>query len=117
MAQFTSTQVEQLEMLLGYANSITLVHSRLSSIYSQSIYDRSVEIVAELGNIDSLLSGSNSSLDVAYVVEARSSKLSYVQQMSMLKSTGSRLLRELAYLLSVQLAFNKYSGSSSISYW
>jgi hypothetical protein len=117
MAQFTTTQVEQLEMLLGYANSITLVHNRLSSPYSQSIYDRSIEIVAELGNIDSLLSGSNSSLDVAYVVEARSSKLSYTKQIAILKSTGSRLLRELAYLLSVQLVFNKYSSGSTVAYW
>lgn len=119
MAQFTSSQVEKLEMALGYTTSHTMytfTHNQLNSNFTQTVVDRGLAILSQLDNIDTLLS---ESMDTSYVVESRGSKLSYGAHVKHLKSEASRLLRELANLLDVGINYNKYSSSRELltSYW
>lgn len=115
MANFTTTQIEKLEMVLGYNAPISLViHSQLSTNFSQVVYDRALAILDDLDAIDLKL---NEALNTSYVVESRGAKLSYPLHVRHLKSEASRLLKELAFNLSVDVAYNKYSPCQSKAYW
>lgn len=115
MANFTSTQVEKLEMTLGYNAPISsVVHTQLSTNFPQVVYDRALAILDDLDAVNAKL---KEATDTSYVLESRGAKLSYAQHVRHLKSEGSRLLRELAHILSVDFVFNPYSSTSSKSYW
>ncbi|MBD2168056.1 hypothetical protein H6G04_27095 [Calothrix membranacea FACHB-236] len=115
MANFSSTEIQKIEMVLGYNAPISsVVHSQLSTDYHQVVYDRALKILDNLDAIDLKL---NEALDTSYVVESRGAKLSYPLHVRHLKSEASRLLKELAFNLSVDVAYNKYSPYQSKAYW
>lgn len=115
MANFTTTQIEKIEMVLGYNSPISdVVHTQLSTDFPQVVYDRAVVILADLDDINAKL---KEATDTSYVTESRGSKLSYGQHVRHLKSEATRLLKELAHILSVDVAFNKYSSNTSKYYW
>jgi hypothetical protein len=115
MANFTSPQIEQIEMVLGYSNPISsTIHTQLSTTYTQVVYDRALAILTDLDDINIKL---KEATDTSYVTESRGSKLSYSQHVRHLKSEATRLLKELAHILSVELAFNRYSPCQPKSYW
>ncbi|BAY23721.1 hypothetical protein NIES2100_35130 [Calothrix sp. NIES-2100] len=115
MANFTTTQVEKLEMVLGYNAPIaSVVHSQLSTNFPQVVYDRALVILDDLDAINAKL---KEAMDTSYVTESRSTKLSYAQHVRHLKSEGSRLLRELAHILCVAVEYNPYSINLPKVYW
>lgn len=116
MTQLTPPEIEKVEMVLGYTTLSTSVRTQLTTEYTQVIVDRALEILDELLLIDGYL---KEALSTSFVTEARGSKLSYRQHVAHQKSEGTRLLTELARLLSVDVAFNKYQPKkvSTVSYW
>lgn len=110
MAQFTISQVEEFERILGYSIfNITVRNQLISDDYSGTIIDRALTILDELVSIDNLL---KESLETSFVKESRGSKLSYSSHVAHLKSEGTRLLAELGQLLRVGVNYNKYSSNS-----
>lgn len=115
MANFTSTEIEKIEMVLGYNSPISpIVHTQLSTNFTQVVYDRALVILTDLDDLNAKL---KEATDTSYVTESRGSKLSYAQHVRHLKSEATRLLKELAHILSVDLAFNKYSSNTPKAYW
>lgn len=115
MAQFTLSQIETFERLLGYSIFSDVVRNQLTSDYTQTVVDRALEIITELENVDLLLKEAR---ETSYVTESRGAKLSYSQHVNHIKSEGSRLLQELAYILKIDVIFNRYLNKKKpISYW
>ncbi|BAY64982.1 hypothetical protein NIES22_50830 [Calothrix brevissima NIES-22] len=102
-------------MVLGYNSPISsVVHSQLSTNFTQVVYDRAVAILTDLDDINAKL---KEATDTSYVTESRGSKLSYSQHVRHLKSEATRLLKELAHILSVDVAFNIYFSNTPKAYW
>lgn len=115
MAQLTVEQVEKVERLCGFSIFSSVVRNQLTTDYTQTVVDRVLEIFTELDNIDALLRDAQST---SFVVESRGAKLSYLSHVKHLKLEGSNLLKELAYILNIEVIYNKYSPKkSTVSYW
>lgn len=116
MALLNQDQIEKVEMLCGYTTISNTVRTQLTTEFTQVIIDRVSEIISELASIDEYL---KEALSTSFVTEARGSKLNYKSHVAHLKSEAVRLLKELANLLSIDVAFNKYqtNKTSTISYW
>lgn len=128
MPNFTSLQQDQLRVVLGYGSLGNILTTELQEARSQSVIDRALEILDELSRPANSVTGDQGGID-AQLRAARGDsmaqtvgnlKLSYGQHVGHLKSDGSSLLKELANLLGVNLAYNKYRPGSSVStqsYW
>ncbi|AFY49000.1 hypothetical protein Nos7524_3200 [Nostoc sp. PCC 7524] len=114
MPQFNNQQKEQILLTLGYANPDSLVNSQLSLEYTQSTIDRCAAILSELNSIDSLIKEAR---DNSFVRESRNTKLSYANHLIHLRSDATKLLKELAHLLSIDVEYNRYLGHRQYNYW
>ncbi|UKO99368.1 hypothetical protein [Nostoc sp. UHCC 0870] len=115
MAQFTTSQIELVERLTGHSIFTELVRNQLTSEYTETVVERALEIITEIESLDLLLKEAR---ETSYVTESRGSKLSYSLHVKHLKGEGSRLLKELAYILKIDVIYNKYIGNKkSTSYW
>lgn len=120
MNQFTQSEIETIERVTGHSIFTDVVREQLSSEYTTTVINRAQDILTELANIDSLLLDA---LSYSFVLENRSSKLSYNNHVRHLKSEGTRLLQELVHMLKIDLIYNKYTKSYSkstpntVSYW
>jgi hypothetical protein len=116
MAQFTIEDVEKIERITGHSVFSDVVRNQLTSEFTQTVVDRALEILIELDNIDLLL---KDALSTSFVTESRGSKLSYSAHVNHLKIEGTRLLKELTHLVSIEVKYNKYAPkkSNTISYW
>ncbi|MEA5625310.1 hypothetical protein [Nostoc sp. UHCC 0251] len=116
MTQFTTSQIEEFERILGFFVFDTTVRNSLTSQFPDTVVDRALTILDELVSVDSLL---KESLETSFVRESRGSKLSYSSHVAHLKSEGTRLLTELGQLLVVGVKYNKYSPNkrNTIAYW
>ncbi|MGJ3244945.1 MAG: hypothetical protein ACFE0I_02590 [Elainellaceae cyanobacterium] len=87
---------------------------QFDGIYPQEYIDRIEEILTELNEIDAALKSARGK-SMARKVEGL--ELSYGQHVMNLKSDGSNLLHEIASILNVSIARNKYSMSRSILHY
>jgi hypothetical protein len=117
MTQFSTTQIEAIELITGHSIATDLVvREQLSSDYTQTTVDRVVEILAELTSLELLLKEAR---ETSFVTESRGSKLSYSQHIKHLRLEASNLVKELAYITKINVEFNKYNSSkkATTSYW
>ncbi|ANV88489.1 hypothetical protein [Picosynechococcus sp. PCC 7117] len=117
----SQSQIENIERIAGYQTVDLVVRDKLSSPYSQAIYDQVIKLIDQLEQIDLLL---DEALDTSFVRESGRSKLSYGAHVRHLKSEGTRLLMELTHILDISIRYNKYNPSPSVnrvsptvSYW
>lgn len=128
MPNFTQPQQDKLRVVLGYGSLSNILVTELQEVRSQAVIDHSLELLDDLtrpanealgdsGGVDAKLKAAQSDSMAQTVGNLR---LSYPRHVAHLKSEGSRALKELAHMLGIALAYNKYSGGGSVSkvsYW
>lgn len=115
MPTFTPSQQERLKLLLGYASISNTLTTELSEERSQPVYDRTLEIIEELAEIDQNLRASRPDTMARQVGQMA---VSYPQHVAMQKNAGQGLLVELGDLLGIEVISRKYRRSRSVvSYW
>lgn len=121
MPNFTARQQEELRVILGYASTPHLLTTELSESRQQAVIDQAIALMAELSDpstgVDAQLKAARSDSMATAVGQLH---LSYSQHVTHLKSEGSRLLKELSFVLGVKLVYNKYAigqSKSTRSYW
>jgi hypothetical protein len=120
MPVFTESQKLEIKIALGWTANAQLVDQKLAEQWPQPVINRAIallnELTGELG-IDAKLIATRSDSMATSVGQLQ---LSYAQHVAHLRSDGSRMLTELAHLLSMSVQYNRYStrrSPSTRSYW
>ena len=122
VALFTATQRAKIIRFLGYSNqdmlgsqgqSVTVLRDRLDATYTPEFI---TEVQTVLTGIETVNQQTLESLTKSRIIQADVIKFSYTTQAQMLQQQGTSFVAELASLLGVDVLFNKFSGTSQISY-
>lgn len=117
MAQFDVDDANEIIRTLGYQVPYDRLYSDQFEHreFPETYIDRALAILPLLRSIDQQLI---EMLPDSMAVEVGELKLSYSQHRRMLRSQATELLQELANLVGLQIARNKYrSGNPAVSYW
>lgn len=117
MPTFTPDQQDQIKDVLGYTSIPHVLTNELNEQRSTYVISKAIALMAELETIDTQLTAARADSMARGVGQLR---LSYAQHVAHLKSEGSRILKELAQKLGIEILFNKYTqgqSPSTKSYW